>query len=301
MTTSQSPAVARRRVRLALREARESHGLTQTQVADAMEWSLSKIMRIEAGEVTISPNDLRPLLAYLGIVDRQRIDELVQAAKLARRRRHWFDEPRFRENLTPATRQLIQYETEAVAVRYFHPMVVPGRLQTTAYAQAVVEGFRDELTDDEIETAVQTRLRRRADLLARRKDSPNTYMLLDESVLHRTFGGAHVAAEQLRDLLRNSELINLFIRILPFTIDAPVPLLGGYELIDLGEDNVILYRENLRADEIVEDPAKVGRSSGNFEALWRAALSEEESARMLDQHARILASGPPSADATHHT
>ena len=63
MTSPESPAGARRRVRLAVREAREARGLTQGQVAEAMEWSQSKVIRIESGEVTISPNDLRPLLA----------------------------------------------------------------------------------------------------------------------------------------------------------------------------------------------------------------------------------------------
>ena len=57
-----SPAIARRRVRLAVRDARLDKKLTQSEVAEAMEWSLSKVMRIESGEVTISPNDLRPLL-----------------------------------------------------------------------------------------------------------------------------------------------------------------------------------------------------------------------------------------------
>ena len=86
MASGDSPAVARRRVRLAVREAREAKDFTQGQVAEAMEWSLSKVMRIETGEVTVSPNDLRPLLAHLGITDKARVDELVRDAKLSRSR-----------------------------------------------------------------------------------------------------------------------------------------------------------------------------------------------------------------------
>ena len=66
MAEGDSPTVARRRVRLAIREAREPHNLTQQQVAEQMEWSLSKVIRIESGEVSISVNDLRPLLPFLG-------------------------------------------------------------------------------------------------------------------------------------------------------------------------------------------------------------------------------------------
>src|SRR5689334_5403858 len=123
-----SPTIARRRVRLAVRDARLAKGDTQTDVTDAMEWSLSKVMRIESGEVTISPNDLRPLLAYLGVHSCQVVDNLVQVAKASQRRGQWWDEPRFRDEvtsdggheviLTAAMRQLIQYEVEAYVVRH---------------------------------------------------------------------------------------------------------------------------------------------------------------------------------------
>ena len=130
MTSPESPAGARRRVRLALREARLAKGETQGQVAEAMEWSQSKVIRIESGEVTISPNDLRPLLAHLGITDKATADKLVQDARASRRRAMWWDEQRVREHLTQPSRQLIQYEREAVAVRHFSNIMIPGALQT---------------------------------------------------------------------------------------------------------------------------------------------------------------------------
>src|SRR4051794_27989546 len=103
MTSPESPAGARRRVRPAGREAREAKGLTQGHVAEAMEWSQSKVIRIESGEVTISPNDLRPLLAYLDIVDKATVERLVRDSRSARQRRMWWDEPQVREHLTEAS------------------------------------------------------------------------------------------------------------------------------------------------------------------------------------------------------
>ncbi|MFI7601372.1 helix-turn-helix domain-containing protein [Actinoplanes sp. NPDC049681] len=70
MAEGDSPTVARRRVRLALREAREAAGYTQLDVAEQMEWCLGKVVRIENGDVTNAPNDLRPLLTYLTVEDR---------------------------------------------------------------------------------------------------------------------------------------------------------------------------------------------------------------------------------------
>src|SRR5436853_5521548 len=113
MPSGELPAVARRRVRLALRHAREQRGLTQGQVAEAMEWSLSKVMRIESGEVTIAPNDLRPLLAYLSISHKPTVEAMVEDARTSRRRRQtWWDEPEYREHLTPALRLLSQFEVD---------------------------------------------------------------------------------------------------------------------------------------------------------------------------------------------
>jgi transcriptional regulator with XRE-family HTH domain len=139
---------------LAVRDARNAKSLTQSQVAEAMEWSLSKVMRIESGEVTISQNDLRPLLSYLGIRDRALVEELVGAAKASKQRRQWWDEKRFHGLLTAAMKQLVSFETEAATL---HPLDNPfpgiGQfeilyLDSGDDAPAVL--YRESLTLDEI-------------------------------------------------------------------------------------------------------------------------------------------------------
>lgn len=285
MTSGELPAVARRRVRLALRDAREARGLTQGQVAEAMEWSLSKVMRIESGEVTVSPNDLRPLLGYLGITERTRANDLLDAARAARRRRQWADEPRFREHLTPATRQLIQYEAEATEIRHLYTILIPGRLQTPEYAKAILEKFRNELTELDIDVRFEVRMRRRAELSAR-KDRPNIYLLLDESALRREVGGPMVLANQLAELLSRSKDRGFLIRIVPYSVDAPLPMFGSYEILDLGGvNNAVMYRESYLNDEIVDDPAKVKLHRDIFDELWEAALDEVTSVRLVEQFA----------------
>src|SRR5690349_595810 len=75
MTSYDSPAAARRRLRLAVRKAREASGLTQGQVAEQLSWSISKVNRMENGEVTISPTDLSALLNLFGVNDRAVVNE----------------------------------------------------------------------------------------------------------------------------------------------------------------------------------------------------------------------------------
>src|SRR5260370_28450968 len=84
MEDSASPLLLRRRLRTELRNARLNRDLTQDQVAREMEWSLSKMNRIEKAKTGISANDLKALLPLYGITDRKRTDELVRLARAAR-------------------------------------------------------------------------------------------------------------------------------------------------------------------------------------------------------------------------
>jgi transcriptional regulator with XRE-family HTH domain len=67
-----------------LRQAREAAGLTQEQVAAEMEWSLSKISRIEAGAAGISAVDLRAMLDLYGVTDGVRVADLAGMARRTR-------------------------------------------------------------------------------------------------------------------------------------------------------------------------------------------------------------------------
>jgi transcriptional regulator with XRE-family HTH domain len=83
MTTDKSTSAYRQRLRAELRSARRKAGLTQKQVALAMDWSASKMLRIEAGSVGISTTDLRALLACYEVKDARR-EELVNLVRVSR-------------------------------------------------------------------------------------------------------------------------------------------------------------------------------------------------------------------------
>ncbi|GAB1644710.1 helix-turn-helix domain-containing protein [Krasilnikovia sp. MM14-A1259] len=278
MAEGDSPTVARRRVRLALREAREAAELTQQQVADEMEWSLSKVIRIEGGEVSIAPNDLRPLLTYLGIRDRARINELLQAAKIARtrQRRSWWQGPEYREHLTDSLRRLIEFEAEAAAIRYYCLYHMPGPLQTPSYAEALMHKWDEEMSQEQIRHRVEAR-RLRRETLNGRLDQMRIYILIDESVLWRPIGGNAVMAEQLEQLVELTDSGHVHLRMIPFTVDTPMTNNASFELLFLGEDlpeNAVMYRENGLSDEIVEDRATTTRHRNRYDKVWTAATDE---------------------------
>ncbi|MEV0716431.1 helix-turn-helix transcriptional regulator [Asanoa sp. NPDC050611] len=282
-----SPYVARRRVRLAIRRARETRGATQSEVAEAMEWSLSKVMRIESGEVTISQNDLRPLLAYLGVKDKAQVESLVASAKLSKQRVQWWETPQYRDLLTPSIVQLMGFEVAAQETRYFCSMVVPGRLQTLPYARAVMETFAGELNEEAVEARVRMRELRREQFLSG-GDRQDIYVVLDESVLHRQVGGAEVLREQLEHLLDLIGGQRIALRIVPFKGQSVIPMFATYEIHNFADGGEILYRESDTLDEIVEDSEKLKRHREIFERVWSGAYDETASAGLLKDHADAL-------------
>jgi transcriptional regulator with XRE-family HTH domain len=137
MTQGDLPTVARRCVRLVLRESREAAGLTQQQVAEDMEWSLSKVIRIENGDVSIAPNDLRPLLALLGVNNRAQVADLLATAAVAgtRQRQAWYQAADVRARLTDGLRRPIEYEAQALSIHSYSVFHMPLRGRRPAVVQ----------------------------------------------------------------------------------------------------------------------------------------------------------------------
>jgi transcriptional regulator with XRE-family HTH domain len=299
MTEGDSPTVARRRLRMALRESRDAQGLTQQQVADEMEWSLSKVIRIENGDVSISPNDLRPLLSYFGIKDRTQISSLLSDARIARtrQRKAWYQDPKFREELTDTYRRLIEYEAEATEIRYYSVYFMPGPIQVPAYSAALMQLWDGEMSQSKIDRLLEARKQRGDALMTRaRERSVKLFLLLDESVLTRPIGGPTVFANQLGELLRLAVDRVVDIRMIPFTLNAPVTNNASFDLLMLGprDEGLILYHENGLTDELVEEKQTTSRHLDRYDKVWHQAQNEDDTIAFIRQ--RIDALGAIDTD-----
>ncbi|MEV1286954.1 helix-turn-helix transcriptional regulator [Micromonospora sp. NPDC049679] len=286
----ESPAVARRRVRLALRSAREAGGLTRGQVAEALDWSISKVNRIEKGDVTVSTTDLRALLELCGVTDPEHVRQLLADAR-ASRRRGWWDEPSYREHLTPALMQMLQFESEATVIRHFHPTLIAGLLQTRAYAEFIMNFWIAEMPAADRAARLEARMRRPVQVFDQ-PDPPRYLFVLDESVLSRLVGGPRVMAEQLRHLLHLIEKPQITVRVVPLADAALTGMLGPFTIFDLGdEENAVLYRETILLDEIMHTGEAIHRHRGYFDQMWETALGEEDSARLIEARVEALLTG----------
>jgi transcriptional regulator with XRE-family HTH domain len=285
----ESPAVARRRVRLALRRAREAKGLSQGAVARATGWSISKVQRIEAGDNAISGTDLRALLDLYGVADQEEIDQLSEEARVSRRQR-WWAKPEFRDQLTAGMMQYLQFEAEATAIRSYQPVLIPGPFQTPAYAEFLLGWFNISLTEDQRRVRYDVRMQRRARFLES-VDGPRYFLILDESALGREIGGLDVMAEQLEQLADIARRPEVHVRIVPLKEGAVLGLVGQFAVLDLSDEDAedaVLYRESFTRDSIEHDSKEVEFHRELFEKFWQESLDEEKSIRAINAVAASL-------------
>lgn len=248
-----------------------------------MEWSLSKVVRIESGDVSISINDLRNLLGLLGVRDKGQVEILLADARTARTRTlskaRWWQNPPFREYLSDQLRGFIEYEAEASEVCSFANLYLPGSLQTSDYAAALTGMWLDsDMPQGKIDALVEAR-RRRHEALLSRLGAVKFLLVADESVLRRPVGGPVLFARQLRHLIALSEQGLIKIRMLPHHLPVPVANNGSFDLLRVDSahaDGEVLYRENGLADELIDNRAEIARHRRRFNHLWQSATGEDD-------------------------
>jgi transcriptional regulator with XRE-family HTH domain len=274
-----SPAVQRRRLRAELRKARLEAGLTQDQVAVAMDWSLSKLIRIENGSVGISTNDLKAILRLYKIVEADRTSDLVALARAARERSWWSV---YRDVAPPRLLQLIEYEAASFITRNFQPLLVPGLLQTEDYARAVLRKFNERASTDRVDSLVDIRMKRQA--LLDRADPPLLFFIMDEAVVRHLVGGKVVMRHQVRRLIEMAARPNVTVEIVPFSAGVHPAMQGPFmihEFPDVADDDV-LYLEGPRSDLLSrDDPEEILGYREAFEQLREMSLGPEESVPYL--------------------
>lgn len=293
MTTAHSPTVGRRRLRHALRDARDAAQLTQEQVADEMDWSLSKVIRIETGVVSISTSDLRQLLQLYRVEDPAQVTELVELARIGRRKPWW---TRYKDTAPAQYLSYVGLEDESIAQFSFSPYSLPGLLQTEEFAHAVVDAIvppirlpgaaapTSRLEPKMAADLVDLRMMRQREVL-HREHPPQITAILDEAVLWRQIGGPQVLKRQLLHLVALGSRPRLTIRVLPFTAHM-VTVLGYFVVLRFADpvDTDVVYTESAFEQTILDRPADVETYRLGFERLREEALNEEES---LEQIARV--------------
>jgi hypothetical protein len=252
-----------------------------------MDWSLSKLHRIEKAKSAISVNDLRVLLQLYGITDTEQAEELVALARAARQPGWW---ARYSEYAPPELLELIDYESAASSVSQFEMVFVPGILQTEEYASVVLRVFYDEEPAPERVPALVDLRTRRRDLLIG-KDAPRFSFLLDESVIHRPVGSSAIMSRQLMHLATVAELPNVTIQVVPYTVGLHPGMKGPFEVVQFDDtpDENIVFLEGSGSDLISDVPEETQSFLGTFRRLADTSLGSSISVGHLREAAAGMA------------
>jgi len=273
-----SPVVQRLRLRQELRRARLHAGLTQEEVAGAMDWSLSKLVRIENGSNKISTNDLKAILRYYKISDDTAISELLTLSRAARKRA----ESSSPGSVSKPLSLFMEYERAAHSTRNFEPLVVPGMLQTPDYMRACTRQLAPGLAEDEVDSEVATRTKRQE--LLQTSHPPLMHFVLDEPVVRRSVGGDEVMRGQLQRMITVATMPSVTIEIFPYSAGLQPGIQEPFVMHQLSDspDDYVLYIESPRGDQILTED-KSGGYLTSFDRLHKSSLDARETIAFLHE------------------
>jgi transcriptional regulator with XRE-family HTH domain len=288
MATDQGPVVQSALLRTELVRLRKENDLTQDQVARTLDWSTSKLIRVEGGKSGITRTDLQALLQHYGVTSEGRVARLQELARGAREPAWWNV---YKGDAGDSYLNFVGYEAGASFIRQFHGSVVPGLLQTPEYAQVLTAG---EVGPIDVGITVKLRMQRQRDL-ARRESPPRQFFIIDEAVIRRHVGinaDPAIMPNQLRhiiDTIESNPLIT--VRVIPFTAGAHLGLFGPFTLLEFkGGLTDVLYLEGGRAPSLLltgENP-RVTEYQAAFEELLDTAQPVDQSIDLIKRVADEL-------------
>ncbi|MFD5567947.1 helix-turn-helix domain-containing protein [Streptomyces cadmiisoli] len=238
-----------------VRRLRTAAGLTQAQLGDLTHVVSTRITQIERASGAKPTLELaRALDAALGADDL-----LVELWPYV-----------YREAFPDWSRRFMDYAERAVAVREYAAHVVPGLLQTEAYARAVLSVGRTLGSKEQLEERVTARMARQERLSG--PDRPELWVVLDEAVLRRPVGGRAVMREQLERLLDAGAESHVTVQVLPFDQGEHDVMGGSLTLLTLPDGSEVAYTEGAHHGRLIEDQGEVRSFALTYDRLRAAAL-----------------------------
>ncbi|WP_238019555.1 helix-turn-helix transcriptional regulator [Dactylosporangium sp. AC04546] len=276
MSSAQSPTFPRFQLGKQLRVLREKARLTTEDVGLQLDCSPSTISRMEGGKVGIRRSTLERLLQIYEVDDQAHIETLIALAREGKTR-GWF--ARYGD-LPASYSRYIGLESNAVEMRDYEALVVPGMLQTEEYTRALLAAASPGESEDAVEAHVKAR-RERQGLLNRPENPLQFIAVLDESVIRRLIGGPDIMRSQLKHLADMGRARNVTIQVLPFSGGAYAGMNGSFAILKFQDAPSVVYAEAMAGD-IYQEAGDVQRYHDVFESLRAAALSPYESIKMIE-------------------
>lgn len=177
--------------------------------------------------------------------------------------------------------QWAQLEREALSLYTYECRLIPGLLQTQAYARALFADQLPPLNDEQIETQLAARIERQRLLT----EQPNTAysFILEEHLFLRRVGGVEVTQELIQHVLDLAERRNIELQIMPLASGSHAGLAGPVQLLETPENRWFAYNEGQRNGQFISDPQEISVLQRRYARMRSQALHLGDSASLLQR------------------
>jgi Domain of unknown function (DUF5753)/Helix-turn-helix domain len=283
--------VPRRQLGRYLRDLRQQQRLTVRAAAERLEWSEAKIWRIETGQVSLRSFDVEAMCRIYGAAA-ELTEALMGLAKETKARGWWHS---YGDVIPEGFDVYIGLEESASSLSWYESELVPGLLQTEAYAHTLIKADNPGVDEREVDRRVHVRIARQA-LLTRVTATPELHVVLNEAIVRRPVGGMVVMVEQLHRLLQVSDLPNMSLRVMPFSAGLHHGIMSGpfvilrFPLNGDGKETEppTVYCDGFTGALYLDKPGEIERYNQAFKDIWDSALGEAASRDLLQKASREL-------------
>jgi hypothetical protein len=253
--------------------------MTQAELGELVPCDKATVSRIEAG-LTV------PDAHFAAVCDRA----FLQAGGWFSR--FWADSQTWESTFPAQFRAFAEYEAEATSLWLFEHSLIPGLLQTEAYAHAVLSRH-PHVTDAMVTERVVARLARQSVL--DRDDPPVVYVLLDENALRREVGGTKIMSEQIGHLAAMAARPKITVQLLPAT--GAHPGLSGSVALAETPDAQVVHLEGFTGGVTTDSPVTVAEAVSRLDTLRADAYRRADSLLMIEKAAEQWEIGERAATA----
>lgn len=159
--------------------------------------------------------------------------------------------------------------------------LVPGLLQSEAYARAVFDNSIPLLTDEQTEAQVAARMERQT--IMRDRPTVPFGFIVEESVFRRGLGGAQVQTSMLDHVLALTAPRNVTLQVVPLELEFHGCLDGPMRILESPEGRRLGYSEGQQNGRLISDPKEMILLCRRYDTLRSQALNPRESRDLLER------------------
>jgi transcriptional regulator with XRE-family HTH domain len=284
-----APSVRLELLSAEVKRLREAAGKSGKDAAQAARINRATLSKIENAHARPQEATLTALLDLYGVTGWKR--EYLHALREEGNSPGWL-QPLVGEIAGEYT-AFIYLESKARVIRCFETLIIPGLLQTAAYARALVAGAKQGASADQVGARVRIRMERQKRL---REGGVHFDAVFTEASLRYLVGGPDIMRGQLAHLLELADAPNVSVRVIPLGSDAHPSMMASYVVLEFQPGNPsIVYLESATEARFLEQATHVERYGAIHDQLHRFAVDPGESKRLIRQRLIELEEGVHSA------